>query len=102
MTTARRLLLGRAVVVGAVTAYQKVLSPLLSWRGPRCRFHPSCSSYCAEAVSRFGVARGLWMGVCRIAKCHPFHPGGFDPVPPLPLTGSEPAGTAATRESARA
>jgi hypothetical protein len=79
-----RLPAGRALVVGAVTVYQKTLSPLLSWRGPRCRFHPSCSTYWAEAVARFGVVRGLWMGLRRIARCHPFHPGGFDPVPPAP------------------
>lgn len=82
--SARTLPAGRALVVGAVTVYQKTLSPLLSWRGPRCRFHPSCSSYCAEAVARFGVARGLWMGLRRVGRCHPFHPGGFDPVPPAP------------------
>ena len=63
--------------------YQRTLSPLLSWKGSRCRFYPSCSSYCAEAVLRFGVLRGLWLTVVRLSKCHPFHPGGFDPVPPL-------------------
>ena len=55
---------------------------LLSWlfRGS-CRFLPSCSAYAAEAVARHGASRGLWMTVARLARCHPFSPGGFDPVP---------------------
>ena len=80
----------RTAVAGLVTIYQKTISPLLSWRGPRCRFYPSCSSYCAEAVLRFGVPRGLWLAARRLARCHPFHPGGFDPVPPLPGAAPEP------------
>ncbi len=61
-----------------VRIYQKILSP---WLGPRCRFHPSCSNYCIEALRRHGMVPGLWLGVKRICKCHPFHPGGYDPVP---------------------
>lgn len=68
---------GRAVVV-ALHGYQRAVSP---WLGPRCRFHPSCSAYACEAVERHGVGRGLWLGLRRLARCHPFHPGGFDPVP---------------------
>ena len=62
-----------------IRAYQVALSPLL---GPRCRFAPSCSSYAAEALAVHGAVRGSWLAVRRIARCHPFHPGGFEPVPP--------------------
>lgn len=66
------------LVILVLRAYRYVLSPLL---GERCRFHPSCSTYTQEAVERFGVLRGGWMGIKRIGRCHPFHPGGLDPVP---------------------
>jgi len=58
--------------------YQRVISPLL---GPCCRFVPSCSEYAIQALARFGVLRGSWLAVCRLGRCHPLHPGGFDPVP---------------------
>jgi putative membrane protein insertion efficiency factor len=70
----------RSLVRGAIRFYQLALSPLV---GPACRFHPSCSQYALEAVSRFGVLRGGWLTVRRLGRCHPFHPGGYDPVPPL-------------------
>ena len=69
-----------------IRLYQKLISPLL---GPHCRFHPSCSNYCIEALKEHGMVRGLWLGVKRICKCHPLHPGGFDPVPPSKKEHSE-------------
>jgi len=63
----------------AIRAYQLALSPLL---GPACRFYPSCSQYALEAIERFGVLRGTYLAARRLLRCHPFHPGGYDPVPP--------------------
>ena len=68
----------RAVVLLLIRLYQRSLSPLL---GQNCRFHPTCSQYTYEAVSRYGAVQGLWMGGRRICRCHPWNPGGFDPVP---------------------
>jgi putative membrane protein insertion efficiency factor len=65
-------------IVGLILAYQKLVSPNLS---TNCRYQPSCSQYVLEAVKRFGAMRGVMLGVRRIARCHPWHDGGFDPVP---------------------
>lgn len=70
----------RAALIFLVRLYQRLLSPLL----PRaCRFYPSCSAYAVEALQRHGAARGTFLTVKRLARCHPFHPGGLDPVPEL-------------------
>ena len=61
-----------------IRSYQLVLSPMLP---ASCRYVPTCSAYAAEAVSRYGAVRGGWMAARRIARCHPFRPGGYDPVP---------------------
>ena len=61
-----------------IAGYRRFISPLL---GPRCRFAPSCSEYALTALAEHGAARGLWLAVARIARCHPFNPGGYDPVP---------------------
>lgn len=66
--------------------YRKWISPL---KPPTCRFYPSCSAYALEAIEEYGPAKGSWMAVKRICKCHPFHPGGFDPVPPRDMENGE-------------
>jgi putative membrane protein insertion efficiency factor len=68
----------RKVAVALITLYQHTISPLL---GPTCRFEPSCSAYTKEAVEKYGVVHGAWLGVKRISRCHPLHAGGYDPVP---------------------
>ncbi len=75
--------LGRLAVEAVVRAYQVMLSPLLIGH---CKFHPSCSDYLVEAVREWGVVRGGWMGIRRLARCHPFGPGGLDPVPRRPVS----------------
>jgi uncharacterized protein len=82
--TAIRNSTGRTATVPArllmvpIAGYRRFVSPLLP---PRCRFAPSCSEYALTAVAEHGAARGLWLAVKRIARCHPFNPGGYDPVP---------------------
>ena len=65
------------VLIGALKAYKWILSPVLP---SACRFYPTCSEYMREAVERHGAARGVWMGVRRLLRCHPFQAGGYDPV----------------------
>ena len=64
--------------MAAVRAYQLIFSPLLP---PSCRFTPSCSAYAHEALTRHGAVRGSWVAARRLARCHPWNPGGYDPVP---------------------
>ena len=77
MESAKASIPAKAMIL-LVRLYQKVLSP---WLGPRCRFHPSCSNYCIDALKQRGMVYGLWLGFKRICKCHPFNLGGYDPVP---------------------
>ena len=65
-------------LIWLVRAYQLLISPFVP---PSCRFHPTCSHYAIEALRRHGAFKGLWLAVRRIMRCHPWHPGGHDPVP---------------------
>ena len=68
----------KTIALGLIRVYQVTLSV---WIGRQCRFYPTCSHYTFEAISRFGTAKGVWLGIRRISKCHPFHSGGVDLVP---------------------
>ena len=78
----------RTLAAWLIRVYQWTISPML---GPRCRFHPTCSQYTLEAIEGYGLAWGTWLALKRLARCHPFHPGGFDPCP-------SPVGATAQRE----
>jgi uncharacterized protein len=65
------------MILATLAAYKRWISPLLP---PACRYHPTCSEYMAEAVRKHGPLLGVWMGLKRLGRCHPFHVGGFDPV----------------------
>jgi uncharacterized protein len=68
----------KILLIWLIKGYRLFISPLFP---PTCRFQPTCSMYAIQAIERFGVFRGGWMGIMRILRCHPFHPGGYDPVP---------------------
>jgi uncharacterized protein len=68
----------KTILMGIIKFYQKAISPLTP---PSCRFYPTCSHYGLEAIEKHGAMKGSWLAVRRISKCHPFHEGGFDPVP---------------------
>ena len=68
----------RTLLTGCLKIYRYAISPYL---GPRCRFTPTCSAYALEAIERYGAVRGSWLALRRLARCHPFCPGGYDPVP---------------------
>lgn len=70
--------LGQRLLIGAIRVYQIALSPYF---GSHCRFSPTCSQYAREAIARHGAWRGSWLALCRLGRCHPRHPGGYDPVP---------------------
>ena len=79
----------RTILRGLIRIYQLTLSPLL---GPRCRFYPSCSQYACEAIDVHGAGRGSWLALKRLCRCHPFHAGGYDPVPHEPRSSTHLSG----------
>lgn len=83
------------ILLAVLRFYRTTISPV---RPPTCRYQPSCSAYAVEAIERFGAARGSWLALRRLLRCHPFHAGGHDPVPPR--VGSEEPTAAAQVDSA--
>lgn len=69
--------MGKNIIINLIKCYQK----LSLYKTPSCRFYPSCSNYSIEAVEKYGVIKGGWLAIRRILRCHPFNPGGYDPVP---------------------
>lgn len=76
----------KILLLALIRAYRAAISPLFP---PVCRFQPTCSQYALTAVERFGPVKGGWLATRRILRCHPFHPGGYDPVPSLPASNVE-------------
>jgi len=70
--------ISKFIVLALIRGYQLIVSPVL---GPACRFYPSCSQYASLAINQYGVVKGSYLAFRRLLRCHPFHPGGFDPVP---------------------
>lgn len=68
----------KRILIGVIRGYRMIISPLFL---PVCRYRPTCSQYMIDAVQKYGVRLGVWLGLRRLLRCHPFHPGGYDPVP---------------------
>lgn len=70
--------MGKYILVSIINFYRRFISPL---KPASCRFYPTCSQYTLEAIEKFGVIKGCWFGIKRLLKCHPWHSGGYDPLP---------------------
>ena len=70
----------KTLIIWLIEGYRRYISPLFP---PSCRFQPTCSQYALEAIATYGTIKGGWLAITRILRCHPFHPGGYDPVPPI-------------------
>ena len=69
----------KGLIISLIQGYRRFISPMFP---PTCRFQPTCSTYALEAISTYGTVKGGWLAIKRILRCHPFHPGGYDPIPP--------------------
>ena len=86
--------LGGRIIAAPIRGYRRFISPVIP---ARCRFHPSCSAYALEAVGVHGPVRGLALALWRLLRCHPFHPGGYDPVPPTRAVLADPDASGAAK-----
>lgn len=86
--------LGGRIIAAPIRGYRRFISPVIP---ARCRFHPSCSAYALEAVGVHGPVRGLALALWRLLRCHPFHPGGYDPVPPARAVLADPDASGAAK-----
>ena len=82
----------KSLLILIIKAYQYLISP---WLGDNCRYHPNCSEYAQTAIEEHGALKGSWLAIKRLSRCHPFHEGGLDPVPPNPnnITANSPKKT---------
>jgi len=76
----------KRILLALIAVYRYAISPYL---GDNCRFYPSCACYAEEAIQKHGVLKGSWLSLKRVSRCHPFHPGGYDPVPPVEKNTSD-------------
>lgn len=70
----------KKIIIFIINGYQKHISRWLSWKGIRCKYHPTCSEYTKQAIEKYGTRKGLFLGIKRILKCNPFSKGGYDPL----------------------
>ena len=94
MSIPERATLGGRIIAAPIRGYRRFISPVIP---ARCRFHPSCSAYALEAVGVHGPVRGLALALWRLLRCHPFHPGGYDPVPPARAVLADPDASGAAK-----
>ncbi|MBP3708751.1 MAG: membrane protein insertion efficiency factor YidD [Clostridia bacterium] len=70
----------KKIILSFIELYKKIISPVISAKGYHCKFYPSCSDYTKQAIEKYGIFKGVYLGIKRIVRCHPFSKGGYDPL----------------------